>query len=108
MTRGAVYWVNLEDTQPPEFGKIRPALILSNSEQNAILGTVVVVPISTRPPHIWPLRLELPSLPKLKKSYAVIPGIRQVNKNRLVESAGVLPEEFLSGVLQALTAYLGD
>lgn len=108
MTRGAIYWVNLEDTHPPEFGKIRPALVLSNSGQNAILSTVVVVPISTRPPHIWPLRLELPPTPRLKKSFALIPGIRQVSKSRLIESTGVLPDEFVNTILEALAAYLGD
>jgi hypothetical protein len=44
----------------------------------------------------------------LKKSFAVIPGIRQVSKSRLVEEAGVLPEEFLESVLEAVSAYLGD
>jgi len=106
--RGSIHWVNLEDTHPPELGKTRPALVLSNTEQNAVLSTVVVVPISTRPPHIWPLRLELPPLPGLKKGFAVIPGIRQVSKSRLVEEAGVLPEEFLESVLEAVAAYLGD
>jgi mRNA-degrading endonuclease toxin of MazEF toxin-antitoxin module len=106
--RGSIHWVNLEDTHPPEFGKTRPALVLSNTEQNAVLGTVVVVPISTRPPHIWPLRLELPPLPGLKKSFAVVPGIRQVSKSRLVEEAGVLSEEVLESVLEAVSAYLGD
>ena len=51
MIRGSIHWVNLEDTHPPELGKTRPALVLSNTEQNAVLSTVVVVPISTRPPH---------------------------------------------------------
>jgi mRNA-degrading endonuclease toxin of MazEF toxin-antitoxin module len=106
--RGAIYWVNLEDAHPPEFGKTRPALILSNSEQNALLNTVVVVPISTRPPHIWPLRLQLPPLPKLKKSFAVIPGVRQVSKSRLVEEVGVLSEEFMQTVSDSMAAYLGD
>lgn len=106
--RGSIHWVNLEDAHPPEFGKTRPALVLSNTEQNAILKTVVVIPISTRPPHIWPLRLELPPLPKFKKSFAVIPGIRQVRKSRLVEEAGVVPEEFLEKIAEAVAAYLGD
>jgi mRNA interferase MazF len=108
VTRGSIYWVNLEDTHPPEFGKTRPALILSNSEQNALLRTVVVVPISTRAPHIWPLRLELPSTPRLKKSFAVIPGIRQVSKSRLLESTGILSDKFMDTVLDALATYLGD
>lgn len=108
MIRGSIHWVNLEDTHPPEFGKTRPALIVSNSEQNAILHTVVVVPISTKPPEIWPLRLELPPLSGLKTNFAVIPGLRQISKTRLLDQIGVVPEEFMESVATALTAYLGE
>lgn len=108
MIRGAIVWVNLEDVHPPEFGKTRPALVISNSEQNAILNTVVVIPISTRPPEIWPLRLEMPPVSGMKRSYAVIPGIRQVSKKRLLHDAGVAPDAFLDAVHEALAAYLGD
>jgi len=108
MIRGSIYWVNLEDSRPPEFGKTRPAVILSNSEQNAILPTVVVVPLSSHPPEIWPLRLELPAVPGLKNSFAVIPGLRQIRKSRLLDQLGSLPDEFLDALGEAATAYLGE
>lgn len=108
MIRGSIHWVNLEDTHPPEFGKTRPALILSNSEQNAVLSTVVVLPVSTRPPEIWPLRLQLPAMAGMKKNYAVIPGIRQVSKARLLEQIGLVPDEFMDAVTDAVAAYLGE
>jgi mRNA-degrading endonuclease toxin of MazEF toxin-antitoxin module len=108
MTRGTIVWVNLEDADPPEMGKTRPAVVVSNSEQNAVLATVVVVPLSTRPPAIWPLRLELAASGKRKKSYAVVPGIRQVNKRRLLESVGSAPARFMAELTQALSVYLGD
>lgn len=107
MKRGTIYWINLEPTEPPEFGKIRPGLILSNSEQNALLPTVVIVPLSTRPPEIWPLRLEL-SLPKEKRSYVVVPGIRQIHKGRLKEMIGIAPVDFLQKLDEAMHAYLSD
>lgn len=108
MIRGSIHWVNLEDTHPPEFGKTRPALIVSNSEQNALLNTVVVVPISTKPPEIWPLRLELPAIPGRKKNFAIIPGLRQISKTRLLDQIGLVPESFMEGVSKAISAYLGD
>ena len=107
MKRGTIYWVNLEPTEPPEFGKVRPALLVSNSEQNAILPTIVVVPLSSRPPEIWPLRLEIP-IPKGKKSFVVLPGIRQVHKGRLCEMIGTVPPGFLQKLDEALRAYLSD
>ena len=52
--RGSVVWVNLTDTFPPEMGKTRPGIILSNTDQNEILQTVVIIPLSSRAPEIWP------------------------------------------------------
>ncbi|MEO6971141.1 MAG: type II toxin-antitoxin system PemK/MazF family toxin [Chthoniobacterales bacterium] len=105
MRRGTIVWVNLEDTAPPEFGKTRPGIVVSNSEQNSILETVVIVPLSSRPPEIWPLRLRV-EFPKKKVSFAVITGIRQVSRARLLEIAGLAPAEFIANLNRALAAYL--
>ena len=59
MKRGSVVWVNLSDAHPPEMGKTRPAVVLSNTTLNARLGTVVVVPLSTQAGEIWPLRIKV-------------------------------------------------
>lgn len=107
MKRGAICWVNLEPSTPPEFGKTRPALVISNSEQNAALSTVVVLPLSNQAPEIWPLRLKM-ALPKGKSSFVVIPGIRQVNKSRLLEVMGHASPELMTAVESALDAYLKD
>ena len=106
MRRGTIIWVNLEDTSPPEFGKTRPGIVVSNSEQNRILETVVIVPLSSRAPEIWPLRLRL-EFPKKKVNFAVIAGIRQVSRSRLLEVVGIAPAEFLANLNRALAAYLG-
>ncbi|MEX0324947.1 MAG: type II toxin-antitoxin system PemK/MazF family toxin [Puniceicoccaceae bacterium] len=108
MRRGTIIRVNLEDQSPPEFGKTRPAIILSNSEQNLLLPTVVVIPLSTRPPHIWPLRLAVPETGQLSPSFVVIPGIRQINKGRIMETIGHLPADFMADLEAAVSAYFGD
>lgn len=108
MRRGSIVWVNLEDADPPEMGKTRPAVVVSNSEQNGVLGTVVVVPLSSRPPEIWPLRLELGASGKRKRSFAIVPGIRQVAKRRLLDSIGSAPDRFMLELTRALAAYLGE
>jgi len=106
MTRGTIVWVNLEDASPPEFEKIRPGLVLSNTRQNIILDTVVVLPVSTRPPEIWPLRLRIP-LKHQKNHFVVVPGIRQVSKKRLIEILAEAPESFMRKVEEAVALYLG-
>jgi mRNA interferase MazF len=105
--RGSAYWINLEPSAPPELGKVRPAIIVSNSIQNHHLDSVVVVPLSTRAPEIWPLRLRL-ELPALKASYAVIPGVRQVSKARLHELILQVPPDVMARLSEALALYLGE
>jgi len=105
--RGSIIWVNLEDATPPEFGKTRPGLVISNTDQNAILDTVVILPISTKPPEIWPLRLNLP-IQKGGNHFVIIPGIRQVSKGRLMNVMGQATPAFLKIAEEALWAYLGD
>lgn len=105
MKRGSVYWVNLEPSDPPEFGKVRPGLILSGTEYNLQMNTVVIVPLSTKAPEIWPLRLEL-KLKGIPTSYLVLPGIRQVSKNRLRDSVGIVSAAILAKIDDALQAYL--
>ena len=107
MKRGTFCWVNLEPASPPEFGKVRPALVVSNSVQNAILQTVVVVPLSTQPGEIWPLRLKV-AIPGGRTSFAVLPGIRQIHKARVTEIIGVAQPDFIAQLDEALSAYLKD
>lgn len=107
MKRGSIYWVNLEPSAPPEFGKIRPGLVVSNSEQNLVLPTVVVIPLSTQAPEIWPLRLKL-VLERGKGSFAVIPGIRQVRKERLKTVMEILSPSMMERIDEALALYLAD
>ncbi len=106
MNRGAIYWINLEPASPPELGKIRPAIIVSSSTYDERLDSVVVIPLSTKAPEIWPLRLRL-DLPKLKASFAVIPGVRQVSKLRLHDLIAQANHATLLRVEDALRLYLG-
>lgn len=107
MKRGTLCWVNLEPSTPPEFGKTRPALVISNSEQNYSLPTVVVLPLSSKAPEIWPLRLKV-EIPRGKASYAVLPGIRQINKLRIQEVIGEAASGFMEKIDEALEVYLRD
>ncbi len=107
MKRGSIVWVNLTDTSPPEMGKTRPGIILSNIDQNGILQTVVIIPLSSLAPEIWRLRIRIAPGAK-KPSFAIIPGLRQVSKARLHEIIGVASEETMESLLDAAAAYLSD
>ncbi len=107
MKRGTICWVNLEPVSPPELGKVRPAIVISNSEQNIMLQSVVVVPLSSQSPEIWPLRLRI-RLPRGKDSFAVLPGIRQVSKTRIQETVGLAGVGDMSRLDEAISLYLHD
>jgi mRNA interferase MazF len=105
--RGSVYWINLGPASPPELRKRRPGIVVSNSLHNGQLDSVVVVPLSSREPEIWPLRLRL-DVQGLTTSYAVIPGVRQVSKGRLEEAVAQAPVDVMERIGEALALYLGD
>jgi mRNA-degrading endonuclease toxin of MazEF toxin-antitoxin module len=107
LKRGTAYWINLEAATPPELGKVRPGIVVSNSIQNERLDSVVIVPLSSRAPEIWPLRVRV-DLHGMKTSYAVIPGIRQVSKARLQDAIGHTPSAAMERITEALGVYLGD
>jgi len=107
MKRGTICWVNLEPVTPPELGKIRPAIVISNSDQNLFLQSVIVIPVSSRPGEIWPLRLRL-EMPRGKLSFAVLPGIRQVSKERVQELVGIARPSDMERINEALACYLND
>lgn len=107
MKRGTIIWVNLEPVSPPELGKIRPAIVISNSDQNMVIQSVIVVPLSSQAPEIWPLRLRL-DFPTGKPSFAVLPGIRQVSKARIQEVAGVARTSDMDRLDEAISMYLSD
>ncbi|MBL7685606.1 MAG: type II toxin-antitoxin system PemK/MazF family toxin [Deltaproteobacteria bacterium] len=108
MKRGSIYWVNLEPSIKPELGKTRPCLVVSNTEQNHRLSTLIIVPLSSQAPEIWPLRIEISSSSLKKKSYAVIPGMRQVSKWRMHEFIETISLDVLENVDSAISNYLKD
>jgi mRNA-degrading endonuclease toxin of MazEF toxin-antitoxin module len=105
MKRGTVIWVDLSDVSPPEMGKVRPGIVVSNTEQNAVLSTVVVVPTSSLAPEIIPLRLAVGKFAG-QDSFAIIPGIRQVRKSRLRNTLGVLSPVKLARLDECINTYL--
>ncbi len=107
MRRGSIYWINLGTTSPPELGKTRPGLIVSNTIQNEVLDSVVVVPLSPIPGEIWPLRIRADEV-RGKAAFAVLPGIRQVSKARLADFIGTVTAPFMERMDAALSLYLGD
>jgi mRNA interferase MazF len=108
MTRATVVWVDLSDASPPEMGKRRPAIIVSNSAQNLALDSVVGIPLSSQPPEIPPLRVRVQPRGSKTPSFAVVPGMRQLKKSRILSAVGNLDASQMAALDQAIREYLSD
>jgi len=80
--RGDICLVNFNPAKSGEMGNLRPAIIISTKEDNDILDTVIVVPLSTViEPNTEPYRFHITLRDKLEKnSDACIYDIRALSK----------------------------
>ena len=74
------YWVTLDPTQGSEIAKTRPCVVISPSELNDYLNTVVIVPLTSTLRN-YPFRVQC--VVTGKKGELAIDQIRTVDKTRL-------------------------
>ncbi len=101
---GDIVLVNFNPTKGNEIGKIRPSVILSKEEDNEILETVVVIPLSTViEEDAYPYRVLIKKRDKLQKdSDACIYEIRALSKTRIKQKLAQLNPEELETIQTAL------
>ena len=106
IARGDVFWVALDPVQGSEMAKIRPCVVVSLTELNAVRRTVVIVPLtSTTTPPNWPLLIELPTF--TPQTRARIEQIRVVDKSRLRSRIDALDNDALASIEAAMALVLG-
>ena len=96
--RGDIVVVNFNPQKKgEEIGKIRPAIIISDSDLNDILDLVSVVALTTNLiDDALPLRVRIKKKELLKEdSDAMIEQLRSISKSRIGEKIGSLREEEL-------------
>lgn len=104
MRRGDIYWVNLDPTVDSEIRKKRPCVLISATPIMRARKTVVVVPLSSSPEAIPPLTVAVRSLGKT--AVAVCDQMRTIDKQRLVEKAGVLGLEDIMAIEDSMKQVL--
>jgi mRNA interferase MazF len=109
LTRGDICLVNFNPAKGGEVGKLRPAIVMSSKEENSILDTVIVIPLSTViEADALPYRVTISKRDKLKqKSDACIYEIRALSKTRVKEKLSVLSNEEIIIIQNALCEILG-
>ncbi len=102
--RGEIWLVDFNPAKGGEMGKLRPAVILSGAEENRLLDTVIVIPLSTRiEPDTLPYRHTISQRDKLEyDSDACIYEIRSLAKTRIKSRLGHLEPDELKTVQESL------
>ena len=87
--RGDIVLVNLNSQRNNEAGKVRPCIIISDSDVNEVLGLVTVIPCITNLMGEGLFRVLLPPREQLEKACEVmVEQIRGVSKKRISETLG--------------------
>ncbi len=97
--RGEVWLVALDPTVGSEIQKSRPCVIVSPSELNQHLRTVIVAPLTSKG-FVAPFRV--PVTHAGTKGLIVLDQIRTVDKIRLTKQLGVISAKTLASALSIL------
>ena len=104
MKRGEVWWVNFDSSVGGEIQKKRPAVIVSNDAANKFLNRVQVVSLTSNTEHLYPS--EALVVLSGKDGKAMADQLATVSKLRLFKCAGVLSQEDMSKVNEAIKIQL--
>ena len=104
LCRGDIVLINFNPAKGGEMGKLRPAIVISDSDDNEILDTIIVIPLSTIvESDALPYRYLITQRDKLQKdSDACIYEIRALSKSRVKERLSSLSSSELDTIQNAL------
>jgi len=108
LNRGDICLINFNPAKGGEIGKLRPAIVISDSMDNEILDTVIVIPLSTViEKDALPYRYLITKREKLEKNCdACIYEIRALSKVRVKEKLAVLNNQELEVIQDSLCKIL--
>ena len=101
VSRGDVYWVNLDPTIGSEIQKTRPALVVSPDDMNTVLPRVIIAPITSAG---RPLGCRPEVIFHGKNARILLDQVRCVDKIRLGKKMGKIDEKVWHGVLLEMLA----
>ncbi len=103
--RGDIFYAELNPVIGSEQGGTRPVLIISNNTGNRHSPTVIIAPITSRT-HTkakLPTHTEVQDFDKLDKdSIILLEQIRTIDKQRLKQYMGMIPDNIMARVDKAL------
>ncbi|KLL03591.1 MAG: transcriptional modulator of MazE/toxin, MazF [Mycoplasmataceae bacterium CE_OT135] len=107
---GEIYQVYFHPKRGKEIGKIRPALVISNNEQNEYDSHIIVVPLSTKIKKVRSFEVFIDNTPETgldEPSKVLIQRVRAIDKKlRLRNYVGTVNEETMLKVKASLKLVL--
>jgi len=102
--RGDIVTVNLNPQKGHEVGKIRPAVIISGDDENSILDTVILMPLSTDlMEEMEPYCMRITKRDRLQQdSDILINQVRTLSKQRIGDKIAALNSDEYELVIQSL------
>jgi len=102
--RGDIVTVNLNPQKGHEVAKIRLSVIISNDDENEILDTVILIPLSTDLiDDMEPYRMKITQRDNLKQdSDLLINQVRTLSKLRIKEKIATITDEEYKNIIQNL------
>jgi mRNA interferase MazF len=102
--RGDIVTVNLNPKKGHEVGKVRPAIIISDDDENSVLDTLILLPLSTDLiEDMEPYRMRIEKRDNLKQdSDILINQIRTLSKQRIGEKIAELTNDEYALVVKSL------
>ena len=107
--RGDVLLIDFDPIRGSEQGKIRPAVVIQNDVANKYSPVLIVSAITSnlRAPHPTDVEIFAPTGGLSKNSKILLNQIRTVDKVRVIQKLGHLPDEIMCKVDEALKISLG-
>ena len=102
--QGDVFWVNFDPSVGSEVKKIRPAVVVSNDINNEHSPIISIAPVTSSVARIYSFEVEIPAGTSSlsSRSKIMVNQTRAIDKVRLVEFIGSLPDALMARVKAAL------
>jgi len=108
ISRGDIYYADLNPVVGSEQGGVRPVIILQNNTGNKHSPTIIVAAITSKKKTHLPTHISIKEVEPLEKdSVILLEQIRTIDKRRLKGYIGALDEAVMENVNHALAVSVG-
>ena len=98
LRRGDIVLVDFAPSRPNEADYLRPAVVATNNQANALAPVVIVVPLTSNLATVYPMQLFLPAerTGLDRDSKAQVELLRHVTLGRIQKVLGYLPTDLMA------------